>query len=161
MVYAAIKAALEEDAPYEVEFRTLNAEGVVNWVFTSAVVMREDGRPVRMMGGTMNITQRKEAEEPLSAWPPSVESSEDAIIAVDLTGIVTDWNEGAVKLFGYPEEEVLGNPIQMLLPDDRKEEEIELLGRVAKGERVEHSKPSGNEGWLLGRCGVEPFCDKG
>ena len=138
MVYAAIKAALEEDAPYEVEFRTLNAEGVVNWVFTSAVVMREDGRPVRMMGGTMNITQRKEAEEAAQRLAAIVESSEDAIIAVDLTGIVTDWNEGAVKLFGYPEEEVLGNPIQMLLPDDRKEEEIELLGRVAKGERVEH-----------------------
>ena len=134
----SIKAALEENVPYEIEFRTVNGEGKVNWVFTNAVILRDKGRPIRMMGATMNITQRKEAEEAADRLAAIVESSEDAIIGLDLHGTVTDWNTGAESLFGYQEDEVIGKSIQILLPADRAGEETEFLERIAKGERVAH-----------------------
>jgi PAS domain S-box-containing protein len=64
-VRAAIEVSLREAAPYEIEFRVKNPEGRTGWVFTNGVVMREQGRPVRMLGSTMDITRRKAAETQL------------------------------------------------------------------------------------------------
>src|SRR3954469_21770978 len=59
-----------------------------------------------------------------------VESSDDAIITKDLNGIITTWNAGAERIFGYSEEEVVGRPITILLPDDRQNEEPAILARL-------------------------------
>lgn len=67
-----------------------------------------------------------------------VESSQDAIVAKDLNGIITDWNPGAEKLFGYQREEIVGKSIMLLIPEERQDEEPRILGRVRAGERVEH-----------------------
>jgi PAS domain S-box-containing protein len=67
-----------------------------------------------------------------------VESSEDAIVAKDLNGVITNWNHGAERLFGYAAEEVIGQPITILIPPDRLDEEPEILARIRRGERVEH-----------------------
>jgi PAS domain S-box-containing protein len=67
-----------------------------------------------------------------------VESSDDAIVSKDLNGIIATWNGGAERLFGYAAEEVIGKPIILLLPADRHEEEALILGRIRRGERVEH-----------------------
>ncbi|MFZ1687073.1 MAG: PAS domain S-box protein [Flavobacteriales bacterium] len=134
----AIKAALHENVPYEVEFRTLNDKGEVNWVFTNAVVLREHGKPVRMLGGTMNITQRKLAEEAARRLAAIVESSDDAILSRDIEGIITSWNKGAERIFGYTAEEIVGRSNHLLYPPDKKEEEELLLDMVRKGQRVEH-----------------------
>ncbi|MGO4670212.1 PAS domain S-box protein [Bosea sp. 2RAB26] len=67
-----------------------------------------------------------------------VESSEDAIIAKDLDGLITDWNPGAERLFGYRPEEVLGQSVLLLIPEDRRDEEPEILARIRAGERIEH-----------------------
>jgi PAS domain S-box-containing protein len=61
-VSQALARALEEDAPYELEFRILKPDGGVVWIFTNAVVLREEGQPVRLIGATVDITERKEAE---------------------------------------------------------------------------------------------------
>src|SRR3954469_14202459 len=67
-----------------------------------------------------------------------VESSDDAIVSKDLTGIITSWNRGAEQLFGYTATEAVGQSITMLLPPDRLAEEDHVLARIRGGERVEH-----------------------
>jgi two-component system sensor kinase FixL len=73
------------------------------------------------------------------AWLAAiVECSEDAIIAKDLQGAVTGWNAAAERLFGYSSAEMLGRPLTAIFPADRLHEEAMILGRIARGERVEH-----------------------
>ena len=67
-----------------------------------------------------------------------VESSDDAIISKDLNGIITSWNGGAERLFGYTEQEAVGQPVSMLIPPERLDEEPSILARIRRGERVEH-----------------------
>ncbi len=67
-----------------------------------------------------------------------VDSSDDAIISKSLEGIITSWNKSAERLFGYPAEEVIGQPITILIPVDRLQEEPEIISRLKRGERVDH-----------------------
>jgi len=67
-----------------------------------------------------------------------VESSDDAIVSRDLNGIVTSWNQGAERLFGYAAKEMIGAPILTLIPPDRHNEELDILRRIRQGERVKN-----------------------
>ena len=67
-----------------------------------------------------------------------VESSDDAILSKDLNGIITSWNKGAERLFGYTAEETLGKSITMLIPANRQDEEPAILERIRRGERTDH-----------------------
>jgi PAS domain S-box-containing protein len=66
-----------------------------------------------------------------------VESSDDAILSLDLDGTIATWNGGAEKLFGYGAEEIVGRSVTILIPDDRAGEEPAILERVGRGERVQ------------------------
>jgi len=73
------------------------------------------------------------------AWLAAiVESSDDAIVSKNLDGIITSWNRGAERVFGYTAEEAIGRSITMLIPEDRPDEEPGILARVRRGERVDH-----------------------
>ncbi len=78
------------------------------------------------------------AEEARARLAAIVESSDDAIIGKTLDGIITSWNRGAEKFFGYPAQEAIGKPMLMLIPPERISEEPEILARIKRGERVEH-----------------------
>jgi PAS domain S-box-containing protein len=67
-----------------------------------------------------------------------VDSSDDAIVSKDLNGIVTSWNPAAEAMFGYSRAEMLGQSIRRLIPDDRQQEEDEVLSRIRRGDRVDH-----------------------
>ena len=67
-----------------------------------------------------------------------VESSDDAIISKTLDGIITSWNKGAERIFGWSREEAIGKPITMIIPEDRFDEEPQILARLRAGERVDH-----------------------
>jgi PAS domain S-box-containing protein len=67
-----------------------------------------------------------------------VESSDDAIVSKTLEGIVTSWNSGAERVFGYTSEEMVGQPITKIIPEDRLDEEPQILSRLRRGERVDH-----------------------
>jgi PAS domain S-box-containing protein len=67
-----------------------------------------------------------------------VEGSDDAIVGKTLKGIITSWNRGAERIFGYTEEEAVGQPITLIVPPERQHEEIEVLTRVGRGEAIQH-----------------------
>ena len=67
-----------------------------------------------------------------------VESSDDAIISKTLDGFITSWNSAAERLFGFSAAEAVGQSMQMLIPSERAHEEPEILGRIARGERIDH-----------------------
>ena len=67
-----------------------------------------------------------------------VESSDDAIISKDLNGIIQSWNKSAERLFGFTAAEVIGQPITIIIPEDRLSEEPAILARMQRGERVDH-----------------------
>ena len=67
-----------------------------------------------------------------------VDSSDDAIVSKTLDGVITSWNRGAERLFGYTASEAVGQPIFLIIPEDRREEEMEVLARLRRGERVDH-----------------------
>ena len=85
-----------------------------------------------------DITERKRAEEIRVRLASIVESSEDAIIGKTLDGIVTSWNKAAERIFGYTADEVIGKPIGFLIPQDRVDEESQIIERVKLGEPVTH-----------------------
>lgn len=82
--------------------------------------------------------QRRQIQETASLLSAIVESSDDAIISKTLAGIITSWNKGAERLFGYTADEAIGQPITIVIPQNRLAEEPEIIRRIQVGERVEH-----------------------
>jgi len=81
---------------------------------------------------------RQLAERDARQLAAIVESSDDAIVSKNLDGVIQTWNAGAQRLFGYSPEEAIGQPITILIPADRPDEEPEILARIRRGERVHH-----------------------
>jgi two-component system sensor histidine kinase VicK len=85
-----------------------------------------------------DITDLRRAEEIRQRYAAIVESSDDAIIAKTLNGVISAWNAAAERMFGYTEHEAIGQPITMIIPQDLYDEEHDILRRLRAGERVDH-----------------------
>jgi PAS domain S-box-containing protein len=85
-----------------------------------------------------DVTERKRAETALIRLAAIVESSDDAIIGKDLNGIITNWNRGAEKIYGYTAGEMVGTSIMRLIPADRHDEENQILETIKRGESMKH-----------------------
>jgi PAS domain S-box-containing protein/excisionase family DNA binding protein len=84
------------------------------------------------------MVERRWAEEESARLAAIVDSSDDAIIGKTLDGIITSWNAGAERLYGYRAAEVIGRPISLLIPEDQPNELPSILARLRRGERIEH-----------------------
>ena len=125
--------------PFEIEFRLKRHDGNYRWILNHGVPIHDDDDGFSGYAGTcIDLTERKEAEEAIRRLASIVESSEDAIFGKDLDGIITSWNEGAERLYGYAPEEVIGQPMTMLIPVDRHHEGPDILRRIRAGERINH-----------------------
>jgi PAS domain S-box-containing protein len=80
----------------------------------------------------------RESEQRLRWLASIVESSDDAIVSKNLNGIITSWNAGAERVFGYSASEAIGQHITLVIPEDRQSEEREILTRIRQGERIDH-----------------------
>ncbi|MDO3627635.1 PAS domain S-box protein [Mucilaginibacter sp. BT774] len=80
----------------------------------------------------------RQAEERSAKLAAIVETSDDAIIGKTLEGIVTSWNQGAERMFGYPESEIVGQSILKLIPENRQQEEPAIIAQIEAGQRVDH-----------------------
>lgn len=89
-------------------------------------------------GVVLDIADRRSELRSKARLAAIVTSSDDAIIGKTVDGIVTDWNGAAQTIFGYSPDEMIGKPIALLLPPDRKDEERQILAKIQKGERVDH-----------------------
>jgi PAS domain S-box-containing protein len=86
----------------------------------------------------LEARQQQRVEETRAKLAAIVESSDDAVIGKTLQGIITTWNSGAERIFGYTAAEAVGQHIAILIPPERHDEEANILARLAQGERVEH-----------------------
>jgi len=96
-----------------------------------------DGRPC-FIGSGVDISVIKRGEEAAAYLAAIVESSDDAIIGADLKGTINSWNKGAERLYGYTAAEAIGNPVSMVLPPLRMDEEQRILELLRHGERIDH-----------------------
>ncbi len=98
----------------------------------------EKGELAGAVNMLMNISDRRKAEEYAQRLAAIVEGSDDAIVSKDIRGVIQTWNKGAERLFGYEAHEVVGKPVNVLIPPDRPDEEPEILSRIGRGERIDH-----------------------
>jgi len=135
----AIADSLASGEEYCVIFRFRHASGEWRWMEgRGRPSFDEDGKPQRIDGVGIDVTDRTMAEHARFRLAAIVESSDDAIISKTLDGIVTSWNAGAARLFGYSAEEMIGQPILKLIPEELWSEEHDILSKLRQGERIDH-----------------------
>jgi PAS domain S-box-containing protein len=101
-------------------------------------VKNETGDVIGASKIACDISERKRNDESRFRLAAIVDSADDAIVSKDLTGIVTSWNEGAQRMFGYTPEEMVGQSILRLIPEELRYEEDEILRKLRAGERIDH-----------------------
>lgn len=113
----------------------LAADGIVAWIGAAhrALIAETERQRIALAEREESLSRAEAASRRLAAI---VESSEDAIIAKTINGIITAWNSGATRMFGHDDREAVGQPIDLIVPTDRRAEEVELRRRVVNGEAV-------------------------
>ena len=101
-------------------------------------VISVEERVVGRLWSFRDVTQSHESDLIPRRLAAIVDSSDDAIIGKDLNSIITSWNQGAERIFGYSAEEMIGTSIMRLIPPERQGEEEEILSYLKRGERFEH-----------------------
>src|SRR5882757_7435447 len=134
-----IDRAIARKSDYEVEFRILLPDATTKYIHTVGhPVLNASGDLVQFVGSSTDITERKRAEQATRLLAAIVESSHDAIVSKSLDGVITSWNKGAERLFGYAAEEAVGENITLIIPPERRDEERTILEQLTRGERVDH-----------------------
>jgi len=139
--FAEVSARLRNDGYWSGELRHVCKDGHEVFVDSRMQLLGDE----TVLEANRDITERRQIEAALReneerlGWLGSiVDSSDDAIVSKNLDGVVTSWNRGAERVFGYAAEEAIGQPITIVIPKDRQDEERTILTRVRRGERIDH-----------------------
>jgi len=140
----AVREALQQwfdgaKADYEAHYRVINRDGQVRWIADRGIILgRKDGKPYQIGGIARDITEREAAEAARKKLAAVVESSDDAIITLDLEGVIQTWNAGAERIFQYLAEEAVGKPVSFLRPPEAADDEAVFRRYIRRGKRIEH-----------------------
>ena len=102
------------------------------------MIRDESGKILGVVMVFHDISERRAGDRAQARLAEIVEASDDAIIAKDLMGTITAWNRAAERLFGYSAEEIVGKSIEIIIPPERLNEEVTVLGKIRRGERMQH-----------------------
>ena len=108
------------------------------WDVLVTPILDDHNSPARLLAIAHDITARRQAEEVRAHLAAIVESSEDAILSKTLDGVITSWNRGAERLYGYTAAEMVGQPLTRLIPPDLPDELPQILARLRRGEAIDH-----------------------
>lgn len=123
--------------PYETTWMKKDG-GSIPVSVTIYPVRNEAGNVIGASKTACDLSERRQADESRFRLAAIVESADDAIASKDLNGIVQSWNEGANRMFGYTAEEMIGQPMLKIIPEDLHYEEEEILRKLRLGERIDH-----------------------
>jgi PAS domain S-box-containing protein len=140
--FASLRARLEQMLTAGGAFETFEVEHVIPGVGPRTFCL--DAHPFSSPRQSVpmillafhDMTAHKQAEAAGAYLASVVDSCEDAIISKDLNGMILSWNRGAERLFGYRVDEAVGKPITILIPPDRLDEEVSIIKRIRRGERI-------------------------
>ncbi|MES2436760.1 MAG: PAS domain S-box protein [Patescibacteria group bacterium] len=148
-----IETAFKAKKPYLLYHRVFRKNGSIRYVRGIGRVIKDrKGRVVKMIGTAQDITDEKkiqvdlenrtiELEEAYFAQKrlaAIVESSSDAITSKDLNGVITSWNRGAEKMYGYKDSEIIGKHVTFLIPPSLHKDEEYIISCIKKGQRIQH-----------------------
>jgi diguanylate cyclase (GGDEF)-like protein/PAS domain S-box-containing protein len=135
----AIRAALRDRERFGLECRVVRGDAGVRVVrMTGKVLVDDDGEPVRLIGSVQDVTEQVEARSARELLANVVDSSDDAILTKSPDGVITSWNRGAERLYGYRAAEAVGKPITLIIPPEGVSEEREILRNVFSGQSLDH-----------------------
>jgi PAS domain S-box-containing protein len=139
--FITLRARLREERQWSGELRHTCKDGREVVVDCRMQLLEDD----TVLEVNRDITERQQIEAVLRDsqhrlnWLAAiVESSDDVIVSKNLDGVITSWNRGAERVFGYSAAEVVGQPITIVIPQDRLDEERTILTRIRRGERIDH-----------------------
>ena len=125
---AEVASSVADRKAYTTDYRVIHRDGSVRYVIERGqAILAADGR-IRLDGAIFDVTDRRLAENERLKLAGIVESSDDAITSADLDGIVTSWNNGAERMFGYTAEEMIGQSGEILVPEGEK---LDPTARIA------------------------------
>ena len=134
----AYRTSVNERRPYAIDHRLLMPDGRIKHVHEQGTTEYDDrGRPVRSIGTVQDITARKTAEETKARLAALVASANDAIVSRNRDGIITSWNAGAERLFGYHAGEIVGRSYDLVRATTDPARMRSNMERIARGEYVE------------------------
>lgn len=122
----------------ELKFRNFATGQLVPVLYNIFPVRGLDGAIAAYGTVTRNLTEGRLADQRLQFLASIVQSSDDAIVSKNLDGTITSWNKGAERIFGYTPAEAIGRSITIVIPEDRQNEEVDILGRIRRGEHIDN-----------------------
>jgi len=140
----AVRKALQqwfsgEKACYRVRYRVIGKKDEVHWIADRGIILgRKNGKPYQIGGIARDVTERVTSEATRNRLVAVVEDSEDAIITLDLDGVIQTWNAGAERIFHYKAVEAVGRPVAFLRPREAEDDEAVFRRSIQKGKRIKH-----------------------
>ncbi len=140
----AVSEALQQwfdgaKADYDAHYRVIDRDGQVRWIADRGIILgRKDGKPYQIGGIARDITEHEAAEAAHKRLAAVVESSDDAIITLDLEGVIQTWNAGAQRIFQYSAEEAVGKSVSLLRPPEAVDDEAVFRRYIRRGKRIDH-----------------------